>query len=676
MRLLYFDRGIDMSKVNISGFVDNTLKERTTVYSPLIEAIVNSIEAISEKQITDGKITVTPIRKAQMSLESDALPEIIGFSVEDNGIGFSKKNRDAFDTLCTDIKKNTGGKGLGRFIFLKYFSNVKIRSVYEENSKYHQRIFTLGKQLEIIENETDQEIDTPDTGTTLILEGLKRDSYDKELNTIARKILEKILVFFISDTFNCPTITLTDGNDSVVLNTLIGDNKEIQHICDDNFLLGKDEFSRDFQIKIYKITYPGTVTSKLCLTAHSRQVTETSLHKYITEFKEGFHENIGNADKNYIIRAYVLGAYLDESVSPERGQFNFGVEEADALYPFSQQAIEKETANVVEKIFKDQVQLRRNKKLAIVKDYTDTSAPWHKTYVKDLNLASLPYDLDEKTIEAALQEARFKKEQIAKAELKRIIDDPKKELFAKVSESVQQIQEAWSSDLTHYVVLRKIVLDMLGKLLEMKDDGKYSKESDIHNLIFPMRSDSEETRYSDHNLWILDEKLNFTEYISSDKSMDKEGESRPDLMVVNKIYDKKWAYRSGNEPSNPITIFEFKQPQREDFVDPSKIEDPIEQIIRYARGFKEHKYKTPTGRDINVDENTPFYGYLICDITEKVRNWVLFEKDFIAMPDKQGYFHWHIQNRLFMEVLSWDKVLKDAGQRNKIFFEKLGLNLI
>jgi hypothetical protein len=37
-----------------------------------------------------------------------------------------------------------------------------------------------------------------------------------------------------------------------------------------------------------------------------------------------------------------------------------------------------------------------------------------------------------------------------------------------------------------------------------------------------MKSDSEETKYKDHNLWLLDERLSFAEYISSENSIDKE----------------------------------------------------------------------------------------------------------------------------------------------------------
>lgn len=241
-----------------------------------------------------------------------------------------------------------------------------------------------------------------------------------------------------------------------------------------------------------------------------------------------------------------------------------------------------------------------------------------------MDIASLPYELDDQTMEAALQKVKFKKEQLAKAELKKIIDNPKSELFAKANDLVKHIQEAGSSDLTHYVALRKIVLELLKKLLEINDNGKYNKEADIHNIIFPMKNDSETISYEEHNLWILDEKLNFTELISSDKASDKKGKNRPDLLIFN----NRMVYRSGNEKSNPVTIFEFKQPQRDDFTDQSNEEDPVDQILRYAREIKEGKYKTPEGRDIYIDENTPFYGYVVCDFTKKVIDWLYSRKEF------------------------------------------------
>ena len=144
---------------------------------------------------------------------------------------------------------------------------------------------------------------------------------------------------------------------------------------------------------------------------------------------------------------------------------------------------------------------------------------------------------------------------------------------------------------------------------------------------------------------------------------------RPDLIA----YDKRILFRGDNEPSNPVTIFEFKKPQRDDFVNPSSDEDPVKQIIRYVNNIQDGKFKTPEGKKMLVAENTPFSGFVVCDLTAKMEKWLLREKNFKPMPDRLGWFLWLDNNNLYIEVLSWDKVLKDAKMRNQIFFHKLGI---
>lgn len=140
------------------------------------------------------------------------------------------------------------------------------------------------------------------------------------------------------------------------------------------------------------------------------------------------------------------------------------------------------------------------------------------------------------------------------------------------------------------------------------------------------------------------------------------------------VYDNPVIFRGENEPSNPITVFELKKPGRDDFVNPSFKEDPVQQIIRYVNNIRKGKYKTPKGRQIRVSENTQFYGYVMCEMTEKVRDWLKLEKNFTPMPDGMGWFTWVGNINLYMEILSWEKILKDAEMRNKIFFHKLGID--
>ena len=56
------------------------------------------------------------------------------------------------------------------------------------------------------------------------------------------------------------------------------------------------------------------------------------------------------------------------------------------------------------------------------------------------------------------------------------------------------------------------------------------------------------------------------------------------------------------------------------------------------------------------------------------RSQTSYKKDYKPMPDKLGWFKWYGNINLYLEVIGWDKVLRDAEMRNRIFFHKLGIN--
>jgi hypothetical protein len=273
-------------------------------------------------------------------------------------------------------------------------------------------------------------------------------------------------------------------------------------------------------------------------------------------------------------------------------------------------------------------------------------------------------------IELHLQTAKFQREVQTRAQVRQILESENTDAMRdQVAEVVASISDTSKNDLIHYVSMRKCVLDLFGRALEIDDSGKHRSEGEVHDIIMPRRKNTETLDYEQHNLWILDERLNFTEYVTSDLPIDGGRTDRSDVTIFN----RRIAFRGDNQPSNPITIFEFKKPQRHDFANPSSDDDPVQQIIRYVNQIREGRFKTPKGRDILVSDNTTFYGYVVCDLPKKVSDWLLYEKNFTVMPDALGYFQWFPNIRLYMEVLSWTKVLADAEMRNKVFFHKLGI---
>lgn len=214
-----------MSKINIDGIVKD-IRTRTTYITPLVEAVCNSIDAIGAK--ADGQIDILIKREEPLpEIESKALGDIIAIDVIDNGIGFTEANRESFDTYRSDMKISQGGKGFGRFMYLKYFNDVRIESTFIADGKLNYRNFTFGRRNNIIENEQTGIIeDDVATGTILHLSGAKKGIIqDKGIDVIARKLLEKLLVFFVDKEHPAPIIRIVeeDKSNSITLNNYIGE---------------------------------------------------------------------------------------------------------------------------------------------------------------------------------------------------------------------------------------------------------------------------------------------------------------------------------------------------------------------------------------------------------------------------------------------------------------------
>jgi hypothetical protein len=314
--------------------------------------------------------------------------------------------------------------------------------------------------------------------------------------------------------------------------------------------------------------------------------------------------------------------------------------------------------------------VRQERKREAVQLYVDSKAPWHKNILDKIDLTNLPIRPSDEEIEIRLQQEKYSQEVQIKKEITELLTKSNlKKQKERVRKIVSKISGASKNDLIHYIVQRRQILDIFERSLQVDEGGNYNSEGTMHDVIFPRKGDTDITSFEDHNLWIVDERLNFTNYVSSDLPLNGRNTERPDLLV----YNKRILFRGDNEPSNPISIFEFKKPQRDDFANPSSEEDPVQQIVRYVKHIQDGKYKTPEGRKILVAQNTPFYGYVVCDLTTKVEDWLEREKNFKPMPDRMGWFQWYENINLYIEVVSWDKLHRDAKMRNQTFFQKLGI---
>lgn len=668
-----------MSNVNVRRLVEN-IRSGTNIYTPLVELVVNAIQAIEERRTDKGLVEIEVLRNGEQDM-IDRIEGVDGFIVKDNGAGFTENNRNAFDTLYTERKIADGGKGFGRFTCLKYFDQVSVNSTFADGDRVRTRSFRMGLDKDIIVDEKITEAQTTETGSQIQVSGIKSVKFpDKKLEIISRVVVERLLPYFVDTERQCPRMVIRDSQNAsttLTMNDYLGsENSQIVELKVDEptFTLTANEETKTFHVRVFKFYAPRSVRSKVSLVAHRREVTDNPLQTYIPEFSDEFFEpdteqGVGKG-KNFIIKAYVFGDYLNDNVSLERGEFRFQTDN-DLLNGISQSDVESRAAEIAQSAVGAEIAERKQRKQARIIDYVSTQAPWHRTLSNEVDFSALPMRPSNQDIELHFQKKKFEKEQATRAQVAAILQaEDEADLDKKISEVMESISETSKNDLIHYVSMRKCVLDLFSKALEADDDGRHKSEGEVHDIIMQRKKDSDEIDFDAHNLWMLDERLNFSAYISSEKPINKANGDRTDITIFN----NRVAFRGENEASNPITIFEFKKPQRDDFANPSSKDDPVQQIVRYVNQIRDGKFKTPKNRDILVNTNTPFYGYVVCDLTKKVADWLEREKDFTPMPDGLGWFRWFGNINLYIEVLSWTKLLRDAEMRNKVFFNKLGID--
>ncbi len=395
-------------------------------------------------------------------------------------------------------------------------------------------------------------------------------------------------------------------------------------------------------------------------------------------------QDINSTDKFFYL-AYVSGNYLDKNTDSDREGFTFSHKEvlidmpeyisladikngiSDNLITYIAPYLDIVQKNKMERIAKvineelSQYNYLLNENEAFFDDislYADTEDIKKKIKIKHI----VKRDEVNKNFENFVKET----------DMEQIEND--NEYQEKLRKFVKEIDDIGKADLAEYVAHRKIILDYYEKYLGWnKENNKPYEEKFIHNLIYPMGGTSDNIPYEKHNLWIIDDRLSFSEFISSDKPFSKlnnlktDNNDRTDL-----FFDNRQIYSTDipNSDLETVTIIEFKRPERNDYTDK---DDPIRQVYRYINDIKEGKIRMNNGRQVSTVKNAKFYCYIICDITDKIRNFAGMA-NFIEMPDGNGYFTFSNTYNAYIEIISFNKVLQDCKKRNEILFRKLGLS--
>lgn len=659
-------------KINFKGLVDLHVLPTTEPLLPLYEAIVNSIQSIEETNRRDGKIEIEIQRDSQVSLFEDSWEtDVENITITDNGIGFNEENFNSFETYASDFKFKKGCKGVGRIIWLKAFNDIYVESIYKKDNSFRKRTFKFNDTKAVYDNVDVVDNEASDIKTIIKLNGLKskiRKITPKRLETIARNILNHCFVYFITQ--NMPQIIIRDEKDTIIVNHLFEEMKK-ENVVVEDFKIDNIEF-RLVHTRNYKFS---KTIHLLNFCAHNRTVTSTNLNVLIKNINSAFKDDNNN---NYVYNGFIISDFLDDTVNRERTDFYIDNIQLSLQKAVTKQDIINKAEPMILTFLKDDINNYRVYKKEIIQQYVSNKYPRYKFLFKNFPefIDNIMLTQDEDKLELEL----FKQEQLYKLKLKREGKELEKQLkqknkdqyIAQKTQYAKKLSEVGKSSLAEYILHRKTVLDILNENLRYSDSEnlQYAYEKNIHEIIFPMQKTSDDIDYQSHNLWIIDEKLAYHYYLASDKSLasipiiESNSKKEPDII----IFDKPFAFTDEDkQPFRNISIIEFKRPGRNDYNDS---ENPIQQVVEYMDDIIAGKITTKNGREFYNTDNLRFYCYILCDLSDKIKLYAK-QRDFKLSPDEMGYYKFMDSYKAYVEIISYDKLVQNSIQRNKILFDKL-----
>lgn len=667
-------------RTNVIGKVRNIKLDDDNGIMALHEAIVNSIHSIDDAKRSDGEVTIEIRRNQSETSHVNGLLPVQDIKVTDNGIGFTKKNYTSFQTAESTHKLKLGGKGIGRFLWLKVFDHAEIKSIYKEyiDQKLHQRSFefVLDNRNPIVSEYTAPlvETDTRDTYSSIKLCGLRPEYIEglsSPLSELADSIIEHHIHFLVDA--SCPKITLRELplGSAPEFNLNWRFNKE--------FLLDRDADSFElerytFEIAFLKIRSESTKPRHSILySADKRVVVSHPLVNLIPNLNQPLRYENGELFDIFVL---VSSSYFDQHVNRERTELDIPVKTKTKKtlgkpmlsLEEIQQVVLDTTYDHLESYLTD---IRREKD-AQFRHFVNTKAPQYRALLNHQDkLDKIKPGLSDERLDIELHKVRNELIIESREAVNKILEstsdtEPSTSDFTKLVNTISDVSQ---SNLVDYVLQRKLILRLFERALQRRNDGKYELEEQIHKIIFPMRKTSDEVDYEEHNLWLIDERLAYHRFLHSDKPLDAKDDNspRPDIVLG---FDQGLLYTdSESTPYDAFTIIEFKRPMRQGYVEDA---DPIAQVQGYLAQIQNGDATTQDGRPITPTDGTKYYCYIICDLTRKIRGFA-DSRGFTKSPDNQGYFWYNPNYRAYIELISFDKLVKDSKQRNQILFDKLGI---
>jgi hypothetical protein len=265
-------------KIDIANQVRQTTLPAWRPLIPVFEAIMNSVQAIMDANLPDnipGQILVEIER--DRGLFQNENPPVVAFRIIDNGIGLDDENFDSFNTAFSPHKLRAGGKGLGRFTWLKAFERANIESTFRSESGLLTRSFVFDDHYDLDDRGLPQKATTDAPGTKIELVGF-RPEFAQQVSRAAEAFVQKLIEHFILILLEprCPKLIIRDLGIAYDVNAIFAKDYRAS-------ASGHEFELNEYPFTLYGFRLPMSRTTKhkLVYSADQRAVTSDNLEEHM-----------------------------------------------------------------------------------------------------------------------------------------------------------------------------------------------------------------------------------------------------------------------------------------------------------------------------------------------------------------------------------------------------------
>lgn len=690
-----------------SGILKGISKSQNP-FQPLFEAFTNSLESIRIRQAREDVFQpyITITLNFNPDLESERV-DLQSINIIDNGIGFDSENFNRLKTFKDDTK-GFNNRGSGRIQMIHSFQIVNYKSSYKENGNIYHREFTLSKISRFIDNNsiiynTQEPILKQNEEIRTELELLNPITKDgKEFTKVSVDDIKKILINHYILAFcnikaflpqikiiyciggqeqdstsigaeDIPDPTRRDIFIEVPICQISEDMKRIEPVSGSSVSINVLPYKinqENLAISEIKVTSKGEISdsTKIKLTCIDPYASLDNCRylfllssNYFDELDGDERGNIEIIDKTEFKKRAKSQGYIENQIVLNDIQEAVNNKASEIYTEISVK--NKEFKNALKKLKEDY--LLSDEALAEVSLGDSLDEVFKKAYSYDAKLM-------------ASQTASFEKSIQLLVSLNPVSETYQEQLSNLVNDLVKSLPLQNRATLSKYVARRKMVIELMGKILERMTDAQEAAQRNedeklLHDLIF--RQHNENPLNSD--LWLINEEYMYFKGTSESQlskiKIDGEKIFRDDFDAEEQRYltslgENRMKMRTDVllfPSEGKCVIIEFKNPN-------VNVSDCLSQITKYAyflRNFAKPKFRFLT-----------FYGYLIGESVER-RDVRSADGDFIAAPNLDYIFRprknipddsgTNLDGSLYMEVLKFSVLRERAEIRNKAFIDRI-----